>query len=49
MMDDAEARTYKPNVIFVDENNRILESGTDPADVPEGSDLKNPRSPENQG
>lgn len=49
MMDDAEARAYKPRVIFVDENNKILESGSDPADVPEGSDLKNPRSPENQG
>lgn len=47
MMDDAEARTYRPRVVFVDENNRVLDRGSDPADVPEGSDLKDPRSPEN--
>ncbi|MBV7295925.1 aspartate 1-decarboxylase [Corynebacterium sp. TAE3-ERU12] len=45
-MEDAEARAYKPRVIFVDENNRILEQGADPADVPEGSGLWNPRTPE---
>ena len=45
-MDDAEARAYKPRVVFVDEDNRMLTEGTDPADVPEGSGLKNPRVPE---
>lgn len=46
MMDDAEARTYQPNVIFVDAENRILTEGHDPADVPEGSDLLDPRHPD---
>lgn len=45
-MDDAEARAYKPRVVFVDAENRKLTEGTDPADVPEGSGLKNPRVPE---
>ena len=45
-MDDAEARAYKPRVVFVDHDNRMLTEGTDPADVPEGSGLKNPRVPE---
>ena len=45
-MDDAEARAYKPRVVFVDGENRMLTEGTDPADVPEGSGLKNPRVPE---
>lgn len=46
LMEDAEARTAKPHVIFVDGDNRILDEGEDPADVPAGSGLKNPRSPE---
>ena len=45
-MDDAEARAYQPRVVFVDPRNRMLSEGTDPADVPEGSGLKNPRVPE---
>lgn len=36
-LDDAEARTYQPHVVFVDENNRILHTGADPADVPAGA------------
>ena len=44
-MDDAEARAYSPRVVFVDGDNRMLTEGTDPADVPEGSGLKNPRVP----
>lgn len=31
-MDDAEARTYQPSVVHVDENNKIVELGNDPAD-----------------
>ena len=46
MMTDEEARTYQPKVIFVDGDNRIQELGDDPAEVPEGSGLKNPRKPE---
>ncbi|MFN3338296.1 MAG: aspartate 1-decarboxylase [Dietzia sp.] len=46
VMEDAEARTYQPRVVFVDEHNRKLTEGTDPANVPEGSGLKNPRVPE---
>lgn len=38
-MDDAESRSYRPRVIFVDEHNRELESGTDPGRAPEGSGL----------
>jgi aspartate 1-decarboxylase len=36
-MDDAEARTYQPRVVFVDEANRVLDRGTDPARVPEAA------------
>ncbi|HHY07446.1 MAG TPA: aspartate 1-decarboxylase [Corynebacteriales bacterium] len=43
MMDEDEARNFQPNVVFVDENNKILETGSDPANVPEGSGLKDPR------
>jgi aspartate 1-decarboxylase len=36
-MDDAEARTYQPRVVFVDEANRVLDRGSDPAHVPEAA------------
>lgn len=39
VMDDAEARTYQPNVIFVDADNKPVELGTDPGHAPEGSGL----------
>ncbi|HEY3709832.1 MAG TPA: aspartate 1-decarboxylase [Amycolatopsis sp.] len=38
-MDDAEAAEYEPRVVFVSEDNRIVERGADPAHVPEGSGL----------
>lgn len=38
-MDEAEARTFVPRVVFVDHDNRIVEVGGDPALVPEGSGL----------
>ncbi|MDT8910968.1 aspartate 1-decarboxylase [Amycolatopsis sp. PS_44_ISF1] len=38
-MDDAEARAYEPRVVFVSEDNRVVERGADPAHVPEGSGL----------
>ena len=36
-MDDAEARSFQPRVIFVDEHNRVLDRGTDPARVPDAA------------
>ena len=38
-MDDTEARHYRPRVLFVDESNRIVDLGTDPAHAPAGSGL----------
>jgi|SRR5699024_822370 len=38
-MDSAEAATYQPRVVFVDGTNTILGNGTDPARVPEHSDV----------
>ena len=35
MLADAEARTYTPHVVFVDEANRILDLSGDPGQVPE--------------
>ena len=32
-MEDAEARTYVPNVVHVDENNRIISLGNEPAEA----------------
>ena len=42
-----ELADYSPNVIFVDEHNRQVEMGEDPAHAPAGSGLLNPRHPEN--
>ncbi|QBF45080.1 aspartate 1-decarboxylase [Janibacter limosus] len=39
-MDDQEARTFEPNVVFVDGDNTIVEQYHDPGDVPEGYGLK---------
>ncbi len=39
MLADSEARTYSPKVVFVDENNRIVEHGDDPGRVPPGRGL----------
>ncbi len=38
-MDTAEARALEPHVVFVDEHNRVVRTGSDPAEVPPGSDL----------
>lgn len=38
-MDDAEARTFEPRVVFVDDRNAVVDLGSDPAAVPEGSGL----------
>lgn len=39
-MNDAEARAYTPQVVFVDAKNRIILTGSDPAAAPEGAGLK---------
>ncbi|MGH3922180.1 MAG: aspartate 1-decarboxylase [Pseudonocardiaceae bacterium] len=38
-MDETEARQYRPTVVFVDEANRIVERGNDPAHAPACSGL----------
>jgi aspartate 1-decarboxylase len=39
MMDNAEAASFRPNVVFVDARNKIVERGDDPAHAPAGSGL----------
>jgi aspartate 1-decarboxylase len=39
-METAEARDHKPSVVFVDAQNRILDTGDDAAHAPYGSDLQ---------
>lgn len=38
-MDDAEARSFEPQVVFVDKHNRIVQIDHDAGDVPEGYGL----------
>lgn len=38
-MDDAEAREFKPNVVFVDSANHIIGTGHDPAEALPGTGL----------
>lgn len=38
-MPDAQARAFVPSVVFVDTDNRIVQRGDDPADVPAGFGL----------
>jgi aspartate 1-decarboxylase len=38
-MEDAEARTFEPSVVFVDADNRVIGTGSDPADALPGSGL----------
>ena len=40
-----ELKDYNPRVVFVDGENRQVSLGDDPADVPVGSGLLNPRFP----
>jgi aspartate 1-decarboxylase len=44
MMDEAELQDYAPRVVFVDEQNRQVDLGSDPAHAPAGSGLTSPRS-----
>jgi aspartate 1-decarboxylase len=39
-MDDAEARSFVPKVVFVDHDNRIVDVSGDPGQVPEGYGLE---------
>jgi aspartate 1-decarboxylase len=39
-MDRAEATSYRPRVVFVDDHNRVRAAGHDPARVPAGSELR---------
>ena len=39
-MDEAEAKTFVPRVVFVDHKNRIIDIGGDPAAVPDGFGLE---------
>lgn len=41
-----ELANYSSRVVFVDEHNRQVEMGEDPAHAPKGSGLVNPRSPQ---
>ena len=40
VMDDAEARTYAPKVVFVDAGNRVVGRGSDPAEALPGTGLR---------
>lgn len=40
MMADTEARHYLPQVVFVDDNNRIIDRSHEPGQVPDGYDLE---------
>jgi aspartate 1-decarboxylase len=43
-MDDAEARAYRPRIVFVDADNTPIDLGHDPAFVPDdAAELLNPR------
>ena len=44
VMNEQECRDYSPRVVFVDEANRAVELGSDPAHAPGGSGLITPRS-----
>ncbi|MGK8487728.1 aspartate 1-decarboxylase [Nocardia asiatica] len=43
-LNEQELADYDPKVVFVDERNRPVELGSDPAHAPEGSGLTSPRS-----
>lgn len=45
ILNEQEVREYRPNVVFVDADNRVLVEGGDPAHAPAGSGLLDPRTP----
>ena len=44
LMDTAEAQNYEPHVVHVDEHNRIVALGSDPADAVVGDMLRPPHA-----
>lgn len=43
-MDDAQARAYRPRIVFVDAANKPIDLGSDPAHVPaDAAGLMSPR------
>ncbi|ORM37324.1 aspartate 1-decarboxylase [Williamsia sp. 1135] len=42
-LNEDEVKQYRPRVVFVDEQNKIVELGADPAHAPAGTDLRDPR------
>lgn len=44
ILNEQEVLDYAPNVVFVDENNRAVQLGVDPADTPADSGLISPRT-----
>ena len=44
LMDTAEARSYHPRVVHVDEHNRIVARGSDPADAVVGDMVRPPQA-----
>jgi aspartate 1-decarboxylase len=47
-MDEAEARTFVPRVVFVDHDNHVVDIGDDPALVPDGFGLEASGTPRGQ-
>ncbi len=48
LMDEAEARSFVPRVVFVDHDNRIVDIGGDPSFVPEGFGFEASGTPRGQ-
>lgn len=40
MVTDEDAAKLEPRVVFVDQENKVVDLGSDPADVPAGSELR---------
>src|SRR5699024_12648903 len=49
VMEDAEARSYRPRVIFVDEDNSAEVADDDPGHAPAGSGRRDPRNRDGSG
>ncbi|SFS13901.1 L-aspartate 1-decarboxylase [Agrococcus baldri] len=44
-LETSEARAFTPSVVFVDDANRVVETGHDPGSAPEGSALRTAARP----
>lgn len=47
-MDETEARTFVPRVVFVDHDNRMVDIGDDPALIPDGFGFEASGTPRGQ-